>query len=409
MCAESKKVTLINPPSRRAVLRDYYCSTWPKSRYCWQPVDIIAMGSMLHGKARLQVLDCIGMKMDEVDAVSAVSRFAPDAVFALVSPLTLEDDMRILKKLSGASRRIAISGEVALDTEFDFDGYGFIDGLILDFTSRDAAEFLLGGSPAGRVRTKDFEPTIPPVDESFSIGTMPDGFLPNHKYRMPYWPMGFYSIITDFGCPMSCDFCNSGRRCLGYKVRDIDDINGELASAVFGRYDRVYLRSMSFGASRDHDEAVLDLLQGRGLNIHAFMHIEHINERFVKKAKAAGLSLAQVGIESPCEEIRAAHGKSFSNQRAVEAFRMLKSFKILAGAHFLVGLPEEPDDVISRCIELARKMGASYCSINIYSPRAGRRIIPGVNGKRHDKLESAARLAMFRYNAQKYLGYLFHR
>jgi len=155
------RVLLLNPPARRPVLRDYYCSTLPKAGYFWQPIDLLALGALLRGRADVRLNDACGERRSARRTEADVESFAPDTVFALVSTLTRDHDFAWLRRVAASGARVVIGGEVALDPRFDFDAHPGIAGLVLDFTASESADFLLGGPPRGRVRTREHEPAAP--------------------------------------------------------------------------------------------------------------------------------------------------------------------------------------------------------------------------------------------------------
>ena len=400
-----KRISLLNPPSERPILRDYYCSTRPKASYLWQPIDLLAMGALLQEHADLQFIDAIAMRSSSEDVMRQINEFRPDAILALVSSLTKREDLHFIGRLSHDDRLIAISGEVALESDFDFVRYPYVDGLLLDFTSKDSANFLLGDNPSGRVRTRSHEPMHPPRNTEFSLDLVPHEAFFSKAYKMPFWKKGFFSLLTSFGCPYSCSFCNSGIDCLGYKLRSIDDIKGELDLLANLGAQRVYLRDMTFGAYKPHAYDVLENLVPYKFDLHAFLHASTIDIDFAKALKSANLTLAQIGVESPLESLRMQMNKHLSDDILFNSFRLLKEAGIATGCHFVVGFPDEPEDIINRCINLCSRLGAAYCSINIYQHRNGIPPLELKDKNRLRSLESKARLAMLKYNSLRWLAH----
>jgi len=77
------------------------------------------------------------------------------------------------------------------------------------------------------------------------------------RYRMP-WQMHrpFATVMTDFGCPFGCSFCNS--RSFGYALRDIDDIMAELEHIHKMGVKQLFIKDMSFASSKPHAKRLLE-------------------------------------------------------------------------------------------------------------------------------------------------------
>ena len=401
----NKKVLLLNPPSRKPVLRDYYCSTFPKANYYWHPIDLLSVAALLEGRAEIKIVDAIAFSLSRKRTLSLINEFDPDTIFALVSTITKSEDLNFIARLNNGQRRFVIGGEVALDPGFDFEKYPFIDGLLLDFTSKKAVDFLVGELPAGRIRTREQAPDGPVTNASYSIGVMPHAALAGGRYRLPLWRGDFYSLLTDFGCPFACRFCNSGKNSLGFKTRDIDEISKELEMLIQLGAKKLYLKDMTFGADKKHAESVLELLAPAKFSLRGYLRADLVTKEFAKKLKRAGFEIAQIGIESPSSETRRVLGKNIDNARITQAFRILHSEGIRAGVHFVLGFEEDSQGSIKMCLQMARDIDALYCSINIYRPRLGVKAINSKSGTRKALASLGAKICMLRYNAKQYLDF----
>jgi hypothetical protein len=401
-----RRVLLLNPPAGRPVLRDYYCSTLPKAGYFWQPIDLLALGALLRERAEVRLIDACGERRSARRTEKDVRSFVPDTVFALVSTLTRDRDLVWLRRLAASGTRVVIGGEVALDPRFDFDAHPGIAGLVLDFTAPEAADFLLGEAPRGRVRTREHEPAAPATNGTFRLGPMPHDLLERGPYHLPLWG-GFHSLLTDFGCPFTCSFCNSGCHSIGYKVRALDDVAADIDALAALGARRIYLRDMTFGARRAHGLAVLELLRARGFELRGFLRADLVDDELASALRAAGFTLGQIGIESPAQEARARIGKHLTDASIERAFGTLRRHGIAAGAHFVVGFDGEPDDVVASCTDMARRLDAAYCSINVYEPRHGSKPLDAASRSRRRTLSTRARRAMLRYNTGRAARHLW--
>ena len=395
------RVALVNPPAEAPVLRDYYCSTRPKARYHWHPIDILALAARLQDQAELLVVDAIAESLSEVAFRKRVAAFAPDSIVGLVSTLTKGTDLRVLSSLCGPDIRLSISGEVALDKSFDFARWSAVDGLLLDFTSPEAADFVLGKEAAGRVHTPEHQPTEPPQSTEFTLGPMPHERLPARGYKMPLWGGAFRSLLTDFGCPFTCTFCNSGRHAIGYKRRAIDDVAADIAWMSALGTQRVYLRDMTFGARREHTLEVLSMLAPHQWSLRGFMRADLIDDELASALSDSGFELAQIGIEVPKQGRRSALGKKLLDSKLLDGVSHLRRHQVAFGAHFVLGFEGDEVDAVLDCANLAEQLGAAYLSINIYAHRLGCEHQTPVDDARRAKIERRAWQVMWRYNGPR--------
>ncbi len=407
--SKKNKILLLNPPSSRKILRDYYCSTFSKASYYWQPIDLLAVGALLQNRAEVTIMDAVARGLSPKKIHQWIADHAPDAVFALVSALTRHTDLTFLQGLTAAGRRLVIGGEAALDWHFDFDRYPFVDGLLLDFTCGEAVSFLTGRPPAGRLRTAEYWPVAPRRQSTYTLGIMPHEHLEPDHYRLPLWRGRFYSLLTDFGCPFDCPFCNSGRSSLGFKLRDPGEIGQELGRLHQLGARQLYIRDMTFGADKNHADTVLRLLEPFSFRLRGYLRADQVTPAFARRLKKAGFEMVQIGVESPRQPLRHELRKPISDTALAEAFAVLQETGIQAGAHFLIGWRDKDVDSARACVQAARQLKAAYCSINIYRPRLG--IDPMATGEpaRHRLLSLAVEYQMKRYNGARYLRFLFRR
>lgn len=406
MSKKKVKVLLINPPARSPVLRDYYCSTFPKTNYYWHPIDLLSIAAILRDQSEVKIIDAIILDLSKEATIKSINDFNPDTIFSLVSSITTEDDMAFLQSVAKKGRRIVIGGEKALDPKFDFKKYPFVDGLLLDFTANAAIGFLLGESPEGRVRTKDYIPPPPPMGENYSIGIMPHADLAGERYRLPLWRGRFFSLLTDFGCPFTCSFCNSGRKSLGFKIRDIDEIAEELKVLKQLGAKNIYLKDMTFGADRENTRAVLELLRPFDFRLRGYIRADLVTKQFARQLKTAGFELAQIGIETPSSDKRRRLNKHIENSKIEDAFRLLRAEGISAGAHFLIGMKNDSLTSPWQCTKMAKRLKAAYCSINIYQPRFGIDLLNTQDNSCSTIFCANAKLSMNIYNFRKNLSFI---
>ncbi|WP_028316094.1 B12-binding domain-containing radical SAM protein [Desulfatibacillum aliphaticivorans] len=403
------RVLLLNPPASSPVLRDYYCSTRPKANYYWQPIDLLCLAAQLRGRARIMLLDAAAQQTPAKQVRKIIKAYQPEAVYCLASTLSFQEDMAFLQKIANEKTRVVIGGEAALAPDFPFEDFPFIDALALDFTAPELGEFILEGKASGRLRTRDRAPAPPPKGVEYSMGVPPHNLVDNALYKLPLWKGVFHSLLTDFGCPYKCSFCNSGLDGLGYKSRNLAEIEKELNLLKTLEARQIYLRDMTFGAELNRGMEVLNLLSRYSFALRGYLRADQVTPAFAKALKKGGFQMAQIGVESPSMIQRKALGKNISDEVFYQAFRLLREQGIEAGAHFIIGFEEDPPLAAMDCLTMAKKLNAAYCSINVIQDRLGARPNLLADSLRRPWFKLQSQAAMALYNAPKQAMFLFSK
>ena len=376
------RILLLNPPADRLVLRDYYCSTISKANYIWHPIDLLAQSGWLSRDHEVVVLDAVAERLADVEARGRIERANPDVVFALVSAATWTEDLRLLDGLKQKlGFKLVLSGEIFLDNPADImENQLFIDAALLDFTSRDLQVMVGAGfKPAPTDifnmawRTgKGIEVRREKASDTFAMPVPRHELFPMERYRMPWQRQHpFATVMTDFGCPFGCLFCNS--RAVGYATRNIENLREELDAIAAAGIRQLFIKDMTFGAVRRHALEVLNLMihNNYGFTWNAYTRSDLLDEELVELMARAGCHLLQIGVESADERLLEQYGKGVNVEQTRRAFRILKKRGIDAGAHFILGLPGDTLEGMRKTVRLAMELDPVYASFNLAMPRLG--------------------------------------
>ncbi|MFC2061701.1 B12-binding domain-containing radical SAM protein [Elusimicrobiota bacterium] len=401
----NKKILLLNPPGKFRYLRDYYCSSISKAGYYWHPIDLLILSGYLHEKYEINVIDCIAESLNADDCYNRIKEIVPDVVIFLSSVLSYEEDIQFIKRIKELKNIKTIGcGEIFLQAPHKtLADNPHVDAVILDFTNKDILDFIEYSS-----RYDNILPFGKNYGEYFRIPLPRHEKFPLSRYRYPCSRSHpFASVLTNYGCPYKCHFCNSGN--LGFKIREIDNVIGELKYIKELGISQIFIKDMTFGADREHALEFCKAIVKEGVEIqwNCYARIDTVDEELIRYMKEAGCYLIQFGIENIDDKLTEKYGKKIAISRVNEVFKMLRKQKILTGAHFLFGLPEEPAGSAKESMAFSRKIRPDYVSYNIYSPRKGSSLAAQAPAGQNSQLRNCINKGYFRFYLRP--GYIFSR
>ncbi|MBI5528163.1 MAG: radical SAM protein [Deltaproteobacteria bacterium] len=373
-----KRVALINPPAPRPLLRDYFCTSVPKTGYYWHPIDLLCLSGRLAAAADLVVVDAVAEGLDGGQVMARLGNARLSAAVVLAAA-GFDADLEFAAQLKAGKAEVVVGlGEDMLgDPAGALGRHPFLDAVLTDFVG-DALVRWLDGERApvpgivflvgGGIRDAK-EPArgmfvAPPAEHTR---------FPLDAYRLPFAvPHPWVSILSSFGCPFRCAYCNSGS--FGYRLRDPANLAEELdvVSALGIRH--VFVRDMTFAADRAHGEEICRVFEGRGLSWNCYCRIDRVDMDLLRRMAAAGCVMIHFGVESAASDLRTVFLRGAGVERAEEAFAWSREAGIAAGAHFILGLPGETEEDVEKTIGFARRLKPDYASFNIFTPRAGSKL-----------------------------------
>jgi radical SAM superfamily enzyme YgiQ (UPF0313 family) len=177
------------------------------------------------------------------------------------------------------------------------------------------------------------------------------------------------------GCPYGCAFCFriAGRR---VQIRSPKRVIDDVARCVHEfKAERIYFVEGTFAVNRRLAIEVCDEIMNSGLQREitwsAGPRVDTVDFELLQKMKGAGCDFLGFGVESGDPQILKLIGKNTSTEQAIEVFKMCKKLGIKTEANFIIGLPGETNESISRTIELAKRLEADYANFAILVPFPG--------------------------------------
>jgi len=254
----SLPILLLCPPGARVYHRDNYCSHEAKASYYWYPYDLVVQSGLLAGVGEIEVLDAtaLGLTAGEVQGRLAGRRFR--AILSLVGGACWAEDEAFLRQVHETTPApIFVSGDVVCAQPREtLERLPFVTGVLMDYTSRDLARFLEGGSTQNEALfLRDHEVARPRAGRAYTIPVPRWDLFPHGGYRLPFLRrQPFASVAASFGCPYACEFCTAAP--LAFRLRELDNLFDELRFLARAGYREIHFKDLSFGIDRRRPAAL---------------------------------------------------------------------------------------------------------------------------------------------------------
>jgi anaerobic magnesium-protoporphyrin IX monomethyl ester cyclase len=190
-------------------------------------------------------------------------------------------------------------------------------------------------------------------------------------------------IETDRGCPYTCRFCEAPSLVELYKEetgqhyfrrKSWDHVRDEIL-LYLEKYEveYIYFNAETFLAmSTSEFNEFVAMYEKIKVPFWMQTRIETLTEERVKALEKVGCNRISVGLEHGNEEFRQKIvGKGFTNQRIIDAFKILDRYTIPVSINNIIGFPGETRELIFDTIELNRELGTDSVNAFIFTPYRG--------------------------------------
>jgi len=378
---KTNQILLLNPPGIKMYFRDYYCAKVSKANYYYHPVDLVYLSGTLAEFGEVFVIDAIAENISTEICTKQITNLKPNVIVFLSSAPSYAEDMTFiggLKKTLPYCKIIA-TGDIFRDfRENALTENPFLDAILLDFSTDDILTYLKNPSNeiipniiyrtsnkiiGGKEKHGNGEWDVPlPLWENFNL----------KAYHFPFAQRKpFASILTDFGCPYSCDFCPVST--LGFKLRPVTDVISELKILNSLGVKELYIRDQTFGANKTRTHQLLDAICDSDFKFSftVLSRTDVLDDALLNKMKKTGCHTVMIGIESANDEILQKHKKAIKTSETYHAIKKIKKAGIKVGGFFMLGFPGETEESIIKTSKLACELPLDFASFNIVSPRFG--------------------------------------
>ncbi|HPM76444.1 MAG TPA: B12-binding domain-containing radical SAM protein [bacterium] len=378
MAETRSRVLLLNPPHRKRVVRDCYCSDIVKAGYYWHPLDLLIQAGHLAARHDVFLFDAIAHRLSDDAVLDLAERLDPDWVLMLVGRAVADDDREFAEMLreSLPQAKLFASGDLFTARPVEaLRQFPMFAGALLEFVSPEFARLVDGREAIGDValREDDGIRVLTPLGPSrFSYPPPPLDLIDPQRYRLPFYGGApFYSLLASYGCPYGCTFCHVPS--LGYKHRDPEEVAVEMRLAYEADYQNFYLRDATFGVRRDDAGNLCERIARIGDDIrwNAFTRADLLDDELLDLMARSGCAVLQIGVETLDRDSAAAVNKRVDHDHLRRLVAACRRREILTSLHFILGLPGDQWSQTPQAVRDLIFLEPDYLSVNILAPRPG--------------------------------------
>ena len=372
-------------------------SRWPhikdksEGSYLPFPFFLAYAGSLLkEDGVEVRLVDALAEKIQEREFLNRVNEFQPDLLVAEISTVSLEDDLKLLKKLPKEISIVICGPDINIRKPEFLEQHRYINYVLVgeyEWTLLDLVQHLsrdkdLKDVPGLIYREKEeikvnsSRPLINldalpwPLREELPMGNYWD--LPGNI------PFPSVQMLASRGCPYRCIFClwpqvmYQGNY---YRARDPIRVADEMEYLVkIMGFKSVYFDDDTWNLGRERILKFCNEVKNRNLeNIPwAIMaRPDLMDEELLKNLKISGLWSVKYGVESGVQELVDNANKNMDLKKARRMIEFTKELGIKTHLTFTFGLPGETKETIARTIDYALNLNPDSIQFSIVTPVPG--------------------------------------
>jgi len=347
---------------------------------------------VIASRHEIKVIDAIADKLNISETIEKVVEFAPAAILAVSSIISLKEDIEffgLCKKKSHA--KIIASGDVFYFNTDEAIKLPQIDAILMNYSSLDILQYLekkddsLGKIPNVIYKSKGKAIVGNSVrPKTFAIPNPRHGLFPLNRYKMPFMRHSpFASVTTSFGCPFRCSFCPMGS--VIYIERDMANIFEEFDDLKKSGIREIWFRDLTFSANmkRAKDLCREMIRKKYDFSWSCENRVDTVDDELLGLMKESGCHTIMFGVESGSDEILKKTMKNISKEKIKHVFRRCRELKVQTLAHFILGLPQDTKNTVDDTVAFITELDYDYLSLNMFSPRYGSPLSESIIGKQN--------------------------
>ena len=378
------RTLFLNPPSFEG-FDGGASSRWPASREIesyWYPVWLCYPAGMLPDS---KVVDAPSQGVSIEQTVEMAARF--DLLVLFTSTPGFDVDVKISKMMKGRNPNMKIcfvGPPVTVEPDKALNATDAIDFVIrreFDYQIRDYAN----GKPVEELPGASFRkdgvivhnPEAPVIEDLDALPWVTKVYkrdLDTTRYNVPFLLNPYLSFYTSRGCPAMCTFCLwpqtlSGHR---WRLRSSDDIAAEVQYVLkeLPHIKEIFFDDDTFNYRKERTIELCSKLKPLNFTWSCTSRVTTDYDT-LKAMKEAGCRLLIVGYESGDAQILKNIKKGATIDMAERFTANCRKLGLVIHGDFIVGLPGETHESISKTIDFAKKLDNETIQVSIAHPYPG--------------------------------------
>jgi radical SAM superfamily enzyme YgiQ (UPF0313 family) len=184
-------------------------------------------------------------------------------------------------------------------------------------------------------------------------------------------------ILTSRGCPYPCTFC-AGSLVTGRTIRrrDVEDVVDEIEflQKRYG-FEEIIIEDENFTFTKEHVIAFANEINRRAIQcFFSFpngLRLDRIDEDIVQKLQSIGTYMVALGIESIANNTMKRMKKRWSREQIKNTVNLLKKYKFIVQANFILGFRDDTVKDIQESIDFALELNVDQVYFGNYIPLPG--------------------------------------
>lgn len=214
------------------------------------------------------------------------------------------------------------------------------------------------------------------VDDLDALPLPSTEFAANVKSRVASLPGTVMPILAKRGCPYSCSYyctypLQQGKKIRKHSVKYVVDLikhckSNNIHSFIFR--DPVFTIDKNWVRKFCHEIC----RQKIKIRFGAEFHLKDLDDDLIILLARAGLRIYYVGIESQSEaNLKDVKRQSVDHDTQKSNIQKLEKAGVICKAMFILGLPEDTPESITKTIDYARYIDSSLAQFSVFTPYPG--------------------------------------
>jgi anaerobic magnesium-protoporphyrin IX monomethyl ester cyclase len=177
---------------------------------------------------------------------------------------------------------------------------------------------------------------------------------------------------TSRGCPYGCVYCNKSVFGRTFRVKSASRVVDEMELMLKEGIKEIHLADDNFTRDMVRAEKICQEIIERGLRFPwatiTGIRVDRVNQRLLKKMKAAGCYRVYFGIESGSQRILNNIQKGINLKQVRQAIKWSKKAGLETFGFFMIALPGEELNDIKKTIKLATSLDLDMAKMSVTIP-----------------------------------------